>query len=318
MTAGASGRREALLLAILYVGVALALARSHAANVDARSPEQVERKLEAHRKTLANEEPDPYQYKFFAIAWAVEGVHRATGLSVRSVYIGNTYLSLLVLLFAHHAWLASLYGRRPAVAGTLLLAALAHALFLGYWHHPYEFWGVAGFCLLLEAAGRGRSTAVLAGLALATGLVWEKHALVPVLWAWNRWRGGQRLVAAAARGALVLACALAWFVAVRWICGTDRPAVDDTPLADQRWRWVLANQLPFALVAGASAALAWRRLPAWVRLLWWYVPALVGAYVASRFILHEPRSFWALVPVVTATFAAWFAPPRDPALPPAT
>ena len=66
-------RRDALLLLALYLGLALMLARAHAENVDSRWRE---RKLSAHEQTLENREPDPYQYKFFAITWAVEGLHR--------------------------------------------------------------------------------------------------------------------------------------------------------------------------------------------------------------------------------------------------
>lgn len=282
------------------------LGRAHIQNVDNR---WMDEKLEAHALTLENRQPDPYQYKFFAVTWAIEGAHRLTGVSLASLYRANIYLSLLALLLAHHAWIASLYGARAAVVGTLLLSALAHVMFLDYYHHPYEFWGVAGFCLLLRLVERRASTAALAGLALACGFFWEKHALVPILWAWKRRREGAPLVSAALRGLAVLASALAWPAAVRWICGTDRPFVDVTPLSAQSWRSVLANHLPLIAAPLAVLVARWRDIPPWVRLLWLYVPVLVAAYVADRHALYELRSFWAFVPVFTATICAWLRLP---------
>jgi hypothetical protein len=295
-------RVDRLLLVAVYLGLAATLAWAHVVRVE---EPQMAWKLRLHEKTLENVAPDPYQYKLVAISWAFEGVRRATGLGLAAIFAINTYLSLAALLFAHHAWLARLYGRREAVLGTLLLAALAHGLFLDYYHHPYEFWGLAGFCLLLRAVAAERSFLALAGLGLATGLVWEKHALVPLLAGARRWRRGEPFARTAVGTILAFAAAIAVPVAIRLLCGTDRPKVDRTSLSEQHWDWVVGHHLPYLVPPLLVAAFTWRRLPDWVRWLWWYVPALFLSYLASRFVVHELRSFWAWAPVFTATVAGW-------------
>jgi hypothetical protein len=296
--------RDRVLLLVLYAALAIVLAHAHDVVVD--QPHR-DVKLARHEATIENRERDPYQYKLLAITWAVEGVHRATGVDLVTLYRANGFLSLLALLLAHHLWVGRLLGSRAGVVGTLVAAALAHAFFLGYHHHPYEFWGVAGFCLLLSACGRDAPLGVLCAIALVTGLVWEKHALVPVLWGLSRWRAGVPFLRAAARAGLVLACALAWFVASRAIAGTDRPVVDVTALSEQRWASSLAHHGPVVLPFLAILLLARDAIPAWVRLAWWHVPVLFVAYAAARLNLDETRSYWAFVPVFAATAAAWAA-----------
>jgi hypothetical protein len=295
-------RADRLLLLALYVGLSSILSWAHAARVDRPA---AARKAALHEAVLENEAPDPYQYKLAPISWAMEGARRATGASLRTVFDWNTALSLLALLLAHHAWLARLYGTRAAVLGTLLLAGLAHGLFLDYFHHPYEFWGLAGFCLLCRAVAAERGVATLAALALVTGFVWEKHALVPLLAGARRWRRGEPLLRTVAGAAVAFAGALAVPVLVRVLCGGDRPSVDVTELSEQRWGRVLAHHLPYVLPPFLVLVLRGRLVPDWVRWLWWYVPALFLAYLASRFLVHELRSFWAWAPVFTATLAAW-------------
>ena len=301
-------RRDTWLLAALYVGLAFLLGRAHELNVDRPN---MARKLALHADVLANRADDPYQYKLWPITWATEGIHRATGLRLDKVHAGNGYLAVLALLLAHHLWLARLFGRRSALLGTLLLAALAHALFLGYWHHPYDLWGVALFCLCLSAAASGAGLPALCALAAVTGLVWEKHALLAPIWALWRLREGDRLGPTALRGAALLACSVAVPVALRVALGTDRAPVDVTPVATQAWHAVWRQRAPFVLPFVAILAATWPRQPRFVRFLWLYVPGLFAIYLASEFFVRELRSFWAWVPVFTATACAWAKELRD-------
>jgi hypothetical protein len=86
---------------------------------------------------------------------------------------------------------------------------------------------------------------------------------------------------------------------------------------------VLAHHGPFVLPFLAILVLAWDRVPRLVRTLWLTVPALFAAYLASRFLVDELRSFWAFVPTFTATACAWArdlpdvptGPPSPDALP---
>ena len=107
------------------------------------------------------------------------------------------------------------------------------------------------------------------------------------------------------RAAVFFACCVAVPVAVRVLLGTDRAVVDVTPLSEQDWGKVLSHHGPFVLPFLAILVAAWGRVPTVVRWLWLYVPGLLAAYVASRFLLDELRSFWAFVPVFTATACAW-------------
>ena len=109
---------------------------------------------------------------------------------------------------------------------------------------------------------------------------------------------------AALKGLAFLVCCLAVPIGLRiWLdhdLETPRDLVDgDTPLSNQKWELVLWYQLPFVLPFLALAVARWRRLPTLVRWLWLYLPVLVLAYLSRDYILHEVRSFWALVPVVT-------------------
>jgi hypothetical protein len=299
----APGRDRALLL-LLYVALALGMTRAHWTHVD---EPRWEKKAALHAAVLENRAPDPYQYKLATITAAVEGAHRATGASLFTVYAVNGFLALLALLLAHHAWLSALWRARDALLGTLLLCALAHGLFLDYYHHPYDLWGVAGFCLLLRAIARGAPPLALCALALATGLVWEKHALLPLVYLLDARRRGRPwrevLPAAAAFGLAAVAVP----VGVRLLLGADRPLVDVTPLSAQEWDKVALHHGPYVLPFAAILALAWRRVPFLVRALWLHVPVLFAAYAASRFLLHELRSFWVFAPVFTATTVAWAA-----------
>ncbi|MCC7138418.1 MAG: hypothetical protein IT460_08345 [Planctomycetes bacterium] len=290
------------LLVALCVGLALLMARAHVENVD---HPRLQKKLALHEAVLENRAPDPYQYKLWTISWAVEGVARATGLARDTLYGWNGFLSLLALLAAHARWLSRYAAPRDVLLGTLLLAALAHGLFLDYYHHPYDLWGVAGFCLLLAAVADGAGLAVRCGLGLAVGLVWEKHALVPAIWGLHALAAGRPFLRLLAPGAAFLASCLVVPVTLRLALGTDRPLVDETPLAAQEWGKVLAHQLPYVLPFAVLLGAAWRRVPRLVRLSWLYVPVLYGLYAASEFILHELRSFWAFAPVFTATTVAW-------------
>ena len=295
-------RRDCLLIALVYFSLTVGLGHAHAVHID--QPNKA-KKLALHAAVLENAAPDPYQYKLWTITWAVEGVHRTTGIDVFRLYLANVYLAVLALLLAHHRWLSRLYGTREALLGTLLLAALAHGLFYGYQHHPYDLWGVAGFCLLLRAMASGASVVRLSTLALATGLVWEKHALLPVIWGLMELRAGRRLLPTVLRAGTILLCCLAIPVGIRIGLGTDRALVDVTPLAAQDWGKVLSHQGPFVLPFLAILLACWARVPPLVRALWLYVPVLLLAYLASRFMIDELRSFWAFVPIFTATLCAW-------------
>jgi hypothetical protein len=303
VTTSGSPRRDGLLLAVLYVGLALLLWRAHYENVD--SPARA-KKLALHEAVLENRAPDPYEYKLWTITWAAEAVHRATGFAVFDVYAISGLLSLLALLAAHHRWLSQLFGRRSALLGTLLLGALAHALFLDYYHHPYDLWGVAGFCLLLAGIARRASIVSLCALALLVGVVWEKHALLPLVWLLLSRRDGKPWGVLLPRAAAFFLFAVAIPVAIRLALGGHRDPVDgDSPLSKQDWFKVLWHQLPYVVPFVVILVASWRQMPPLVRLLWIYVPAMFSAYACSQFILYEVRSFWAFAPIFTATAVAW-------------
>jgi len=295
-------RRDTILVAVLLLGLGTVLSHAHAVRVD--NPNEA-RKVERHEATLRNQERDPYQYKLFTISWAVEAVHRTTGAPVFTLYLWNGFLATLALLVAHFAWLARLYGRRAALLGTGLLAALAHGLFLGYHHHPYDLWGVAGFCLLLRAMAGGAALGRLCAIAFAVGIVWEKQALAAPVYGLLALRRGEPFLRSAVRAGVLLASAMAIPVAIRLGLGTDREAVDVTPLSAQEWGKVVSHQAPFVLPFLVILVLAWDRVPRLVRTLWWTVPGLFVAYLASRYLVDELRSFWAFVPTFTATACAW-------------
>ncbi len=302
--------RDRALAAALLIGLAALLAISHIAQVEDRYKA---RRAEIHAEVLANRAPDPYQYKMFAVTWAVEGIHRATGVSVNHLYMANTTLALLALVLAHHLFLSRLYGRKVALAGAFLLAAYCHGQFRDYQHHPYDFWGVALYCLLLDAVVRGRSALSLAGLSLATGALWDKHFLVPALAAGRRWRRGEAILRSLAGGLLGVAAAVAVPVALRVALGTDRHVVDVTFLDEQAWGRVVRNHLPLMGPALLVLILAWKRLPDWVRWLWLTVPIVLAAYLVTCLMIDELRSFWVFVPIYTATICGWLARDDGPA-----
>jgi hypothetical protein len=298
-------RGEGLLLLLLLAATWLWTAQAHWQDVDlARGPQ----KAWLHERVLENAARDPYQYKLWLITEALEAVRVWGGYDLETVFCANTLLALLLLVIAHQAWLRSLVDRRTAVLGGVLLAALANALFLIYYHHPYEFWGVALFCFLLRGVQRDWDWKWLALLCLVTGLVWEKHALIAPLWGLYGLQRRRPLGASLLRGLVMLVAALAVPLLVRWHLGTDRGHVDgDTPLAVQAWMKVAWFQAPYVLPFLFVLALRWRVVTPWVRWLWLYLPVLAAAYVFKSYILHEARSFWALAPVFTATFCCWWA-----------
>ena len=302
---GGTPRGEQLLTVLLLFALSAWMIRAHWERIDL--PEQAA-KVRLHEQVLAGEAPDPYQYKLWAITHALQWAGQVSGQPIGNVFYANTLLSLLLLVLAHHRWLRTWVGPRHALVGGVALAALANVLFLTYVHHPYEFWGVALFCVLLRAVERDAPWWALALLCLLTGFVWEKHALVPALWGLLQLLRGRAFLPALGKGLVLLAAALAVPLLLRWHFGTDRVHIDGmTHLDLQEWDKVLWFQLPYVLPFLAVFLLRMRTTPVWVRLLWLYLPALVAAYLSQRFVLHEVRSFWALAPVFTATLVCWLA-----------
>lgn len=297
-------RTDRLLVVLVLVALSAWLIRAHWEGID--EPHMAE-KLQLQDDVLANEAPDPYEYKLWPISHALEAVHRWTGIDRAFVIYGNTALSVILLVFLHQAWLRT-YAR-PAIAlvGSLTLGALGPILLLNYWHHPYDLWGVALYCLLLLGMARDWRLGALVPLALVTGLVWEKHAVLPLLWGLWSLQRGRPFLRTLGGGLLLLAASLAVPVAVRLLLGGDRDHVDgNTTWAAQSGR-VLWTQIPYVLPFVAILLLRWQSVPTWVRWLWLAVPLAFAAYASQGFILHETRSFWLLVPVFTATLTAWLA-----------
>lgn len=308
---GTSDHRDRLIFGILVIASALWMVRSHWESVD---EPKMEYKQRLHGQVLANEAPDPYQYKLWLISHGFDTISSATGADLDDVFYANTLLSILFFMLLHHLWLHTYVPEGVAAIGGIVIAALSLTLFRGYFHHPYEFWGLGLFCLLLRGIQREWPIYVLAGVGLVTGLVWEKHALLAPLWGLYRLLRKDAFWPAFAKGIFFLVACLAIPLLVRWHLdgllpeGVARDQVDgDTPLSVQKWHLVLWYQgayiLPFLMIA----ALRWRVLPLWVRLNWAYLPVLVGLYLAHDYIIHETRSFYALAPVFTATLCAWFA-----------
>ncbi len=291
----------------VILGIGAMLATAHLWWIDLPA---MPKKLAHHAGTLANTEPDPYQYKFWAISWLIEGVHRATGIGLSHLYIANTCLGIVALVLAHERWLRHLCGPRAALVGTFVLAAYCHSMFRRYHHHPYDFWGVALFCCLLTAMVMDRKLWKVTSISLVTGVFWEKHVLAAILGGARKWRGGVPFLKAAGWAIVVGASAVAVPVAVRLICGGDRGVADITPLANQAWKRVLGEAAPFLGIPAVAAIASWRRLPEFVRWLWWYVPVMYVAYAVDKHFLYELRSFWAFVPVFTATVATWACSPE--------
>lgn len=309
-----------VLTAALLLGVVCWMTSAHWQHVEVA---KIDDKVRLHEQVLANTAPDPYQYKLWVIEHGIAWTARTTGQPLQNVWMANTLLSLLFLVILHHLWLRRLVPAPAALLGGILLGALANAVFVIYYLHSYEFWGVGMFCLLLAAIHRDMAWWKIALLCLVTGLVWEKHALLAALWGLWQLLRKRPFWPSLLQGLLMLAAALAVPLLIRWHLGTDRGHVDgDTFLANQEWLKVAWFQVPyivpFVLILGAS----WRKQPTWLRLLWLYLPVLFAAYLSQHYIVHETRSFWALVPVFTATTAVWFAaawltPPDAPATQPA-
>lgn len=315
-----SGGLFGVLTAVLLLSMTLWMVRAHWEDIDTDGPKQAA-KLRLHEQVLANEAPDPYQYKLWLISVAVEQVSAETGKDITFLFCLNTLLGLLFLVGAHHFWLRSLVSPPAALVGGLVLGALANVLFLTYFHHAYEFWGVGLFCILLRGIQREWDWRVLAALSLLTGLFWTKHALLAVLWGMRQLLAGRPFWRSLLRGLIMLACALAIPVLVRLHLGSARDPVDGmTLLSLQEWDKVLWFQLPYVLPFLLILLLRGKVIAPWVRLLWLYLPVLVAAYITQHYILHEVRSFWALAPIFSATLACWFdadvvrgPPPAAPA-----
>jgi hypothetical protein len=296
-------RGDHFLAFLLLLASVFWLAQAYWEEVDM---DREEAKASLHAEVLRNEAPAPYQYKNWLPGLAFDGIQRAGGFALRDVFLANTLLSLAFLVFLHFLWLKALVGVRAAAFGAVLLAALCHCLFRIHYHHPYEFWGVGLYCLLLLGVWRGWRLRWLLALALVTGLVWEKHALVAP--AWGLWRlfRGERFTPAFVQSLLLLAASLLVPIAVRLWLDKDlevpRAQVDgDVPLSLQAWNKVLWYQAPFVLPFVLVLLGFWRRIPSWVKMLWIALPLLVLAYALMHYNLHEARSFWALAPVFTAT-----------------
>jgi len=298
-----TARRDRAILLMICVAIAAMLAYAHRVSVDEPNKEDI---LRRHENLVGNLENDPFQYKYVVVAKVLQRAADATKIGVFDLYSIHGFLSLLAFLLAHQLWIGRLYGPRTGITGTLLLAAILHAYFQGKQHYPYDFWGAAGFCLLISAAGRNARLLVLCGLALVTGFVFDKHVLVPVLWAWLRYRDGEPWKKVVPKALAFLVFALAGPVVIRILCGTDRPIADVTALSDQSWGRAAAHHLPLILPFLVVLFAVGRDVPPWVRLLWIHVPVLALAYLIRSRPIDEVMSFWPFLPIFTATGCAWW------------
>ena len=295
-----------VIVGVLLLGAALWMARVHFETIEGP---YAERKAELHEQILAGTAPDPYQYKCHLIERVLEESRVITGAPLDSVFRWNILLGLLALVLAHHVWLRTYVGPRDALLGGLLLTALAHVMFRWQWHHPYEPWGLAGACLLLRAHEREAPLWGLVVGSLLMGVVWEKHAAFAALAGLLRLVGGRPIVRTALSMLLVLVASLAVPLAVRWSLGGDRFHIDgDSPWWDLDIWKTLWFQAPWIAPLLVALAVGWRRVPTFVRIGWLVLPLAVAAYVSQHYILHEPRSFWIVVPFATATVATALAP----------
>lgn len=299
-----------LLVFVWLVCLALWMTRHHFEAVDYQAAAT---KASLHADVLRGEAPDPYQYKLEIISRGLESLRRTTGLPLEAIWFANTLVSILALLFAHHAWLRTYVGRREALVGAFVLAALANITFRGYQHHPYEFWGLALTCLLLRGVQREWPLWKMAGIGLVTGCVWEKHALVPAAEGLWRLARGKPFWPTLLRGMVFLAACLAVPIGLRLLldAGLEQPRAEvdgDTTLDRQLWELVTWHHVPFVLPFWLTLLVSWRKQPGWVRMLWIALPLLALAYISQQFLLYETRSFLFLVPVFTATVAIALAP----------
>lgn len=303
---GPESARTRFVVGALLVAAALWWTQAHLDTIDKPFATQ---KAALHEAILANEAPDPYQYKGWALSHAVAFAARSTGVEPTRWFESLVLAGLLALVFAHHAWLRTWFGTRDALVGGLLLVALGHILLRGWHHHPQEFLGVAGHCLLLRAIARDASVLAVAAAMLVLGLIWEKHVVLAPLTGLFWLVRGRGVLRAQGVALLYGVAALAVPIAIRLHLGADRAHVDgDSPWwAQDEWS-ILARQVPFVLPFVVCLFLAWRQLPTWVRVLWLSLPIAVAAYVSQQFILHEVRSFFLLVPVFTATAVAALVP----------
>ncbi len=319
MTDKFTARRDLALLFLIAIGAGCFMVRSHWQSIDEG---RVVDKLGLHSQVLANEAKDPYQYKLWPITQALDWVGDQTGADGESLYRWNTLFGVFWLLAFHALWLRCFGNGRAVLMGTLTLVALAHVLFLDHFHHPYEFWGVGLGCFLLRGIHKDWDWRALCALALVTGLVWEKHALLAPVYGLYRLRRGDPLLPAALRAFAILAAALVAPIVIRLYLdgqlaeGVPRLQVDgDTPFDAQKWHIVLWNQGSYILPFLAILLLRLRSIPSLVRVAWIQLPLLVAAYLYKDYIIHEVRSFWALAPVFTATLVCWWSAASTPTRP---
>ncbi|MGE0192334.1 MAG: hypothetical protein AB7T63_09870 [Planctomycetota bacterium] len=299
-----------VIVGVLLLGAALWMARAHLETVEGP---YAERKAELHEQILAGTAPDPYQYKCHVIERVLEEVRVRTGAPLETVFRWNTLLGLVALVLAHHVWLRTYVGPRDALLGGLVLVGVAHVMFRWQFHHPYEPWGLAGACLLLRAHEREAPLGMLALGSLALGMVWEKHAAFAALAGLLRLVRGRPLLRTTLSMLVVLAASLAVPLAVRWSLGGHRGHIDgDSPWWNQDLHKTLWFQAPWIAPLLVALLVGWARVPTFVRIGWLALPLGVAAYVSQHYILHEPRSFWIVVPFATATVATALAP-RTPA-----
>lgn len=217
-------------------------------------------------------------------------------------------LGYLALLLAGWYWLAGLGVGLPGVLASSL-ASVGYGMFaFKYsWEQPVDVYGAACAALAFGAAVRGRTPGVLA-VSLASGFLWQKHVLVaPALLVFYRLRG---------RGwgwSLGLAAAVFGLARVG-------PAVYEAMIGYQPVnpagilpRRVFLPLLPRSLALQFVMAFppiwllcrAGRAVPASIRSAFLIYPPIVLLYAQRSYAMHEPRSFWIVVPVFTAMIG-WY------------
>jgi hypothetical protein len=204
-----TGLLRSSVVVLLYLAVATSLG-----HVDYHIRGNPERGFREYSPgVIAGTEPPPGRYRVLA-PYVYRGLTRLTGWTPRASWVLFRWLSLLGALLAFHWYAATWFDRGPAVAGTLLVAALLPLTFTNSWAHPDHLVELALFTLACACIARDRTGWFVVVLA-ANALNRETSVFLLPLFLLARPITRARLLAAAGLSALWLAI----YVGLRWGLG---------------------------------------------------------------------------------------------------
>ncbi|HEX6315119.1 MAG TPA: hypothetical protein VFZ73_09685 [Gemmatimonadaceae bacterium] len=178
-----STRRAGWFVAVLLAGSITLTQQKWVGGVTLYAPEHQARRDVIHQSILTNELPDSVRNwsslganglsARLLVVMAAEGIHRATGSSLRRSYLFIETVALFACCLLLYAFLEQYAGIPFALAGLLYFGTVLPLTYLNHYFHPWDRPSIATWLLALIFAWRRSWVALAVVLAIGVAIKYD-------------------------------------------------------------------------------------------------------------------------------------------------